>query len=754
MSTTSSDDIYSETLGVFDQREQRYEPLTTPEVASALDANRRTVYKRLQRLVDRGELETKATGANSRVWWRPPPNSVTTTASSPAEDELTTAVTRDTTDQSECRSAYELAQTGFRRLFEQLSQPVVEIEFEGNVPVVVNVNPAFEETFGYDSAAIVGESLDTYIAPDGHEDEARELNERLISGDDIVSVEVTRQTADGLRDFRIDTATYANSSKGFGIYTDITEQKEYRRELERMQDFLGQAERLGRLGAWEFDDSGHAYWTEGTRRIHNVEEEFDPAVDTGIEFFHPEDRDTIREAVTRALEEGEPYDFEARLVAADGDERWVRTNGKPIDTDDDAQLVRGYIQEITEQKEYESRLERQREQLAALNELNNVVQSITREVIEQSTREEIKQVVCERLAGSESYEFAWVASGSSAARLQPRSECVIEGDAEDRSLPSDPGKTSLVDKAIGTLEIQVARNPTDGSDCELISRSAGGDGAKSVAVVPIVHTGTVYGVIGVHSERSDAFAQEERDVIEQVGEVVGHAIAALNRKRALLNEEMLELTIRHPDLLESREEHVQSHGTIALDRQVPAEDGIHFLYGTAPADAMHILHTIYEQQSHWVGLQTVGESGDEVRFQLKTSNPPLTSTVADHGGYFENARIEDGEFAASVFLPPGTDIRPLVERIRETYPHFEIISQQQVTRENRASRHLLENVSEKLTEKQQTTLEVAYHGGFFESPRDMSGEELAESLDIGPSTFHYHVRKGEQKLLDAVFAES
>jgi len=50
------------------------EPLTTPEVANSLDAARRTVYKRLEKLASSGELKTKKVGANARVWWRSHPD--------------------------------------------------------------------------------------------------------------------------------------------------------------------------------------------------------------------------------------------------------------------------------------------------------------------------------------------------------------------------------------------------------------------------------------------------------------------------------------------------------------------------------------------------------------------------------------------------------------------------------------------------------------------------------------------------------
>jgi len=47
-------------------------PLTTTEVAAEFDCTDRTVYNKLDALVDSGVLETKKVGARARVWWRPP----------------------------------------------------------------------------------------------------------------------------------------------------------------------------------------------------------------------------------------------------------------------------------------------------------------------------------------------------------------------------------------------------------------------------------------------------------------------------------------------------------------------------------------------------------------------------------------------------------------------------------------------------------------------------------------------------------
>jgi hypothetical protein len=48
---------------------------------------------------------------------------------------------------------------------------------------------------------------------------------------------------------------------------------------------------------------------------------------------------------------------------------------------------------------------------------------------------------------------------------------------------------------------------------------------------------------------------------------------------------------------------------------------------------------------------------------------------------------------------------------------------------------------------------VAYHGGYFESPRDSTAEELAAGLGISSPTLHYHLRAAQWKLVDAFLDE-
>ena len=125
----------------------------------------------------------------------------------------------------------------FGSLFEHLPTAVVYGKIRPDGPVVERVNPAFEETFGYDTEEMIGENLDELIVPEGHRDGAVEINERLLAGERI-HTEVRRLTPEGVRDFRLDVLGPEGTLEGYAIYTDVTESKRRQRELERQNERL------------------------------------------------------------------------------------------------------------------------------------------------------------------------------------------------------------------------------------------------------------------------------------------------------------------------------------------------------------------------------------------------------------------------------------------------------------------------------------------------------------------------------------
>lgn len=145
---------------------------------------------------------------------------------------------RITNTVAQVRAEYELKEERQRSqiLFERLTQPTVEVEYKSNEPIVQQVNPAFEDIFGYDASEIVGNSLDDYVIPEEKTEEASQINQRVQAGGRLNSVEVTRRTADGNREFLLQNAVYEDGTGGFAIYTDITGRKQREESLNALQE--------------------------------------------------------------------------------------------------------------------------------------------------------------------------------------------------------------------------------------------------------------------------------------------------------------------------------------------------------------------------------------------------------------------------------------------------------------------------------------------------------------------------------------
>jgi len=419
-------------------------------------------------------------------------------------------------------------------------------------------------------------------------------------------------------------------------------------------------------------------------------------------------------------------------------------------------LVRS-VHHAIERKANERALQRQRDQLATLNDLNELVHEISHVAIEASSREEIERFVCEQLAASESYAFAWigdVARDHETVALRAAAGAPDGFDATEIRTADGDADPGPVWEAIRTGEVQVAQrvraDPVDGRRREHAERY----GYRSAAAIPIEHEETLYGVLTVYSERPDAFETDERTVVGRVGEVVGHAINAIERKRALMSEEVVEVRLKIEDVLDTLGIQQSADGEIRFERTVPASgDGVYLMYGTVTTDAFETLQALVDGLSHFDSLKVLDEREGDRRFELRLTEPPAIAAAASSGGRVESARISDGDYRMTVHLPPSADVGRVVDAIRESYPETTVIAQRHVTRSGGSAGATSRASLESLTEKQRSALESAYFSGFFEWPRDSSGEEVADSLDVSPPTFHQHLRTAERKLLATVFRE-
>ncbi|MFB6251995.1 MAG: PAS domain S-box protein [Halobellus sp.] len=165
-----------------------------------------------------------------------------------------------------------------------------------------------------------------------------------------------------------------------GIARDITERRKREAELVRLQDLLGETERLAHVGGWEVDaETIELVWTEHLSSLLGLDAETDPSLSQVVETIHEEDRDTFEDAICRALDHGEEFEIESRVHDEDAI-RWVQIHGVPKMSDGRVETVRGAVRDITEYRRREHDLEQARMEYEELfNGMNDAAWVVDRD---------------------------------------------------------------------------------------------------------------------------------------------------------------------------------------------------------------------------------------------------------------------------------------------------------------------------------------------------------------------------------------
>ncbi|MDQ4124548.1 MAG: PAS domain-containing protein, partial [Actinomycetota bacterium] len=136
---------------------------------------------------------------------------------------------------------------------------------------------------------------------------------------------------------------------------------EHSRRERELTDQLLQAQRLARIGSWEWEvPTGTVKWSDQMYRMLGYEPgEVEATGDLYNEHVHPEDRDLVSAKSQEVLEGGAPMDYEHRMTRRDGSPLVVHVRGRVVD-EMGGRPVRmiGSIQDVTEHREQEALRER------------------------------------------------------------------------------------------------------------------------------------------------------------------------------------------------------------------------------------------------------------------------------------------------------------------------------------------------------------------------------------------------------------
>ncbi len=421
-----------------------------------------------------------------------------------------------------------------------------------------------------------------------------------------------------------------------------------------------------------------------------------------------------------------------------------------------ATAIGANIEAALDRADRERTLREQNDQLERLNRINRVVRGIDEALVGADTRAEIEQIVCERLAAFDPYQFVWIGDFDPAtdaivprARAGDRSGYLDAVTITDDDTPTGPGPVTA---ALQTGEVQVIQDVLTDPGFKPWREATLSRGFRACISVPLVYEESVYGALTLYAGSPNAFDELERAVLGELGGTIAHAIDAAETRRTLRTDSVAEVTLRISESDDVLARLARETGCeIDFDGLVPRTEGRARLFFTARGASPEDVLAGAERVTDVVGLQLVEDDRGECVFEGTVTGPTLASRVIDERAVIRSLTAADDGTSVVVDLPSAADVRKFVETVRTAYPKTELVARRTRDRSIKTPQNLRDVLTEELTDRQREVLETAYRSGFFESPRVRTGKELSEALGITQSTFSHHLREAERRLCELVF---
>lgn len=259
------------------------------------------------------------------------------------------AVARDVSDEQA-----EEARARLNAILQSTSDAIFALDDDA---VIRTWNPGAERLYGYVAHQAVG-LPGVSLVPAHHHEEARMAFECVLAGEPVQLFESEARRNDGvlvpvslnLWPVHDRLGTVAGISV---IARNLTNERLVLAALAESEVRLRESESLVHAGGWVWDvATGAVQWSEETHRIHGIDPAgFAGTLDAHLDPVHPDDRQSVRAAMTAAVSLAEPLEIEYRIVRRDGAVRYVHARGEVALAPSDGVIVaglRGICQDITE----------------------------------------------------------------------------------------------------------------------------------------------------------------------------------------------------------------------------------------------------------------------------------------------------------------------------------------------------------------------------------------------------------------------
>lgn len=359
--------------------------------------------------------------------------------------------------------------------------------------------------------------------------------------------------------------------------------------------------------------------------------------------------------------------------------------------------------------------------------------------------------VCSLLVDTHGYACAWVGrtqqSGLLATAAAGADGYVDELLSMSESTPSEPAFDGInSDVPVFT---SVSEQPTNTEPpWHSLAREYG---FEEAAAVPLDYEAVQFGVLCVYTSDQPHIGANRLDSLSEFADTLGYALQTLDVKQSRGSDQPVRASIEITDttvplirfsqaLSEAQQMDVPSvvlrddSATLYLVQiEEETEEGVE-----AALDA--------EQQFAIAGEQPPTEVDGCIQCSIVTTEPTPEAMLAEQGIHIIDTAVDSHKATITAELPDHDSVSTSTEMLESKYDDVVVSVVKQDSKQKTVK--TVNTLFEPLTGKQQTAIEHAYHGGFFNHPRNVTATELADQFDVTRQTITHHLRAAERKLFD------
>ncbi len=401
--------------------------------------------------------------------------------------------------------------------------------------------------------------------------------------------------------------------------------------------------------------------------------------------------------------------------------------------------------DITEQKRRQQELERQRDELAHLNQFMTTMWDITQSLIAVSDEPTLTDGVCEVLVSTDFCENTWFSEYDPRDKiLRPTVACGIDTDdieplpvGEDATVMTPDRWNDLKNHETIVIEGDIAMQHVSADDTE-----------RTFVVVPIIREERIWGTLHITFDKTEEVVIQERDQLATLGDTIAHALDMIKTQELLHADRLVELELRSTDETDVLVDlSTETTNGLTLEGTVPLSDDRALLYVQVDDGDIDTVRDVIEGIPDTENVRILSENGEQARIAFEVSSASsIVKSLMDVGADVVHATVEGGEGTVIAHVLPDENVRSVVEGLHNNFEQLELVAKREIERDLDLDHSLVTN----LTERQRETLYAAYHAGYFESPRESTAEEIASSMGVSGPTFHKHLRRAQNQLFEGI----